>query len=61
MNLKSRVERLEEVLGSADERVEIDFGDGRFIQLERGRLREILAEIAGADTGPGPASSRRAP
>lgn len=60
MSLKRRIEQLEELAGRGDQMVEIELGDGRTARITRTQLRAILDEIAGSDTGPGPAKSRRA-
>ncbi len=59
MKLKSRVERLEADVEQGNEIVDIALDDGLVVQITRSSLREILCEINGADTGPGPARSRR--
>ena len=59
MNLKSRVERLEAQAGEGEQIVDINVGYGRTIQVTRAELKEILRQVQGSDTGPGPAASRR--
>lgn len=59
MNLKARIERLESEAGRNQDMFDIDLGDGRIVQLARSQIREVLREIDGSDTGPGPAASRR--
>lgn len=59
MKLKSRVERLEAHAGEGEQIVDIDLGDGRIVQVTRAELKEILRQVEGSDTGPGPAASRR--
>jgi hypothetical protein len=56
MGLKVRIERLEAEAGRNEDIFDVDLGDGRIVQLARLQIREVLSEIEGAGTGPGPAT-----
>jgi hypothetical protein len=60
MNLKNRIERLEADSNRGQERFDIDLSEGYLVHLTRTEIARLLREIDGADTGPGPSSSRRA-
>lgn len=59
MSIKTRIQRLEAKIGANQEMVTIDLGDGDNVCIPRVELTEILREIDGAETGPGPSASGR--
>lgn len=61
MSLKTRIERLELATNEQHKIWEIELGDGRIARLTQPQIHEMLVKINGADTGPGPARSRRGP